>query len=57
VDECKPLITGLDAAKLAAEVEELKTTVGWLHEKLGRVAACVEELEARVSTRSLFGST
>ena len=57
MDECKPLITGLDAAKLAAEVEELKTTVGWLHEKLGRVAACVEELEARVSTRSLFGST
>lgn len=42
-------ITGLHAASLAAEVEDLKTTVGWLHEKLSKTEARVVELEEAAS--------
>ena len=38
-------ITGLNAVTLATEVEELKSTVGYLHEKLARAEARIEELE------------
>lgn len=45
VDPASGSITGLDAVRLAAQVEELKSTVALLHDKLDKAEMRVEELE------------
>jgi len=45
VDPASGSITGLNAVRLAAQVEELKSTVALLREKLDKAEMRVEELE------------